>query len=1139
MGVFGRRPGTEEVVCMSEGREGRNLKRREAMKKWKAVLAVFLSVVLVLQSSNIQALADVIVGDGENGREEIVLDKPAEETESSEPVDEQKDTPPASEPKKEEPAEPAEPAAPEEPAEKKDEPAEKTEPAEKAEETKPVEETEPAQTPEPSKETSSTTADKPSSPETEDTTATLKFDVTGATLTYNQDGEKNVTADTADKTAKVETTQDFKFTVTPDDGQQIASVKAVTSDSAESAIAANDSGEYTLAAANVTDGTTIKVTTEAVPEPEAPAEEETTETDTTVTDDTTVEDEETTPETTLNSVQSVDNSISLMAATGEGIQDGSGTERDPYEVTAGSSVTITEEYINGQSNWSISKGGNLGKLSDTSRGSEGHLEWNGFTPEWVEGEDAHATLTVNGSARVGGEIVVRFGSNNRNYRYTYFEVVAAPVSATSIDVSIDRDSIMVGETAQATATVEPSNADYTWKSNNTSVATVDSNGRVTAKGIGTATISATTSNGLSDSVRVTVTRNTNNDVEQMTHFYVAYPGVEDPDAGTWNPGNWLYAGEGKANLPLASETAGGTIITGDLDSLVTDAPTYYMDKTITVDGVAYKWDRDGTRQPGTFTVVWDRAKCADGWNNSHMWDNESKVDESHLSGTNVWHIDGHLVFNSIDRVTVSFNIQNPGDEGPSLVDNYLYTLDKGEDATRIPPTNDKEYQGNTYRFDGWYLDKNFTKKATEADFRNIQENRDFYGRYVTEVTYTYNTTEGGSVTNSGESVDPVNGSPKGSTAQPANGYEFDGWYVGNTKIDAGNAASYNVEIDGATLKPIKKDGMYTGGTFEARFTQVVFQGTEITVQVVKEGEQSPIPAEGIVGLLNYADGGGTDNFKATYEAPVYKVNYTYEKLDCADIMLRIDESSLPEGYTVGSVESTNFNTPGASDLVINSNADKTEWTLDNVPGGATVTVKLVPKTDAGYTVHYMLKGSDTKLAEDKVVKNATYGKSYTEDAKEITGYVPETPTQQNVTADYDGTEITFCTAPPPTPSTRSSTGSRTSRATSTPRTSRPTRTRPRPARPASRPRPRPRTSPASPPSPSSSRRSPPTAAPSSTSTTTATSTTWSTRSPATCRRRHVQAGLRLERVVRPARDHARRGRRGDRLLHGRFPCGRP
>ena len=393
MGVFGRRPGTEEVVCMSEGREGRNLKRREAMKKWKAVLAVFLSVVLVLQSSNIQALADVIVGDGESGREEIVLDKPAEETEPSELTDEQKDTPPASEPKKaEEPAEPTEPATPEEPAEQKDEPAEETKPAEKVEETKP------AETTEPSKETSNSTADEQSSPETEDTTATLKFDVTGATLTYNQDGEKNVTADTADKTAKVETTQDFKFTVTPDDGQQIASVKAVTSDGAESDVVANDSGEYTLAAANVTDGTTIKVTTEAVPEPETPAEEETTETDTTVTDDTTVEDEETTPEVTLNSVASASNSVMVMANSG-----GNGTQGKPYLLTIDEdSQTITATYHRNWE-WYIQKVGGY-SWTPVQEGSSRPLQGVSATNVsngWSIGiytEDASVTISFTDSA---------------------------------------------------------------------------------------------------------------------------------------------------------------------------------------------------------------------------------------------------------------------------------------------------------------------------------------------------------------------------------------------------------------------------------------------------------------------------------------------------------------------------------------------------------------------------------------------------------------------------------------------------------------------------------------------------------------------------------------------------------------------
>lgn len=465
----------------------------------------------------------------------------------------------------------------------------------------------------------------------QDQLASIKLNLAdGASITLSKDGNK---IDDDTNPVKVPANEELKFTAQAAEGWQVDKVKTVI-DGVETELTADANGEYKIAADEVTDKLTVKVEAEAVPEPETPAEEETTETDATVTDDTTVEDEETTPEATPNSVQSVDNSISLMAATGNGILGGSGTEWDPYEVTAGSSVTITEDYKSDRAKWSISDGTQYGRLSNTSIGSKGRWTWDGYQ----EGEDARATLTINDNAKVDSKITVRFGYSGRfdsDYEYTYFEVVAQPVSANSIDVSIDQDSIMVGETAQATATVEPSNAGYTWNSSNTSVASVDSNGRVTAKGIGTATISATTSNGLSDSVRITVTRNTNNDVEQTTHFYVAYPGVDDPDAGTWNPGNWLYAGEGKANLPLASKTSGGTIITGDLDSLVTSAPTYYKDKTITVDGVAYKWDEDGTRQPGTFTVVWDRAKCADGWNNSHMWDNENKVDEPHQSGTNV------------------------------------------------------------------------------------------------------------------------------------------------------------------------------------------------------------------------------------------------------------------------------------------------------------------------------------------------------------------------------------------------------------------------------------------------------------------------------------------------------------------------
>mgnify|MGYP000554998066 FL=1 len=65
---------------MNERHEGKHLRRQEAKKRWKTILAVFLSVVLVMQSSNIQAFADVLASGGSEGRDEVVMDPAAEDT---------------------------------------------------------------------------------------------------------------------------------------------------------------------------------------------------------------------------------------------------------------------------------------------------------------------------------------------------------------------------------------------------------------------------------------------------------------------------------------------------------------------------------------------------------------------------------------------------------------------------------------------------------------------------------------------------------------------------------------------------------------------------------------------------------------------------------------------------------------------------------------------------------------------------------------------------------------------------------------------------------------------------------------------------------------------------------------------------
>ena len=94
-----------------------------------------------------------------------------------------------------------------------------------------------------------------------------------------------------------------------------------------------------------------------------------------------------------------------------------------------------------------------------------------------------------------------------NFKLEYYGDV---VYATGIDVTIDKPTIIVSETAQCTATVTPENAlvkDVTWTSSHPEVASVNANGLVKGLKAGTTEISATTMDGsnLTASVRLTVT----------------------------------------------------------------------------------------------------------------------------------------------------------------------------------------------------------------------------------------------------------------------------------------------------------------------------------------------------------------------------------------------------------------------------------------------------------------------------------------------------------------------------------------------------------------------------------------------------------------------------------------------------------
>jgi uncharacterized protein YjdB/endonuclease I len=80
--------------------------------------------------------------------------------------------------------------------------------------------------------------------------------------------------------------------------------------------------------------------------------------------------------------------------------------------------------------------------------------------------------------------------------YLYKQVVSVPV--TSVSLNYSSLTLSVGNTATLVATIVPGNAtnqSVTWASSNTSVATVDANGVVTAHAAGSATITVTTVDG--------------------------------------------------------------------------------------------------------------------------------------------------------------------------------------------------------------------------------------------------------------------------------------------------------------------------------------------------------------------------------------------------------------------------------------------------------------------------------------------------------------------------------------------------------------------------------------------------------------------------------------------------------------------
>ncbi len=139
------------------------------------------------------------------------------------------------------------------------------------------------------------------------------------------------------------------------------------------------------------------------------------------------------------------------------------------------------------------------------RSADNDLTWTSSNEEIAEitdiDEDYH-TYIVTITPKKEGTVTITVKANEKLSKSFDLEIKSRPVTSVSITTTCPYTTITTGSRYSLTGSVLPTNASYktlTWTSSNDNIITVDQEGNFTAVGEGTATITATSHNGLYDS----------------------------------------------------------------------------------------------------------------------------------------------------------------------------------------------------------------------------------------------------------------------------------------------------------------------------------------------------------------------------------------------------------------------------------------------------------------------------------------------------------------------------------------------------------------------------------------------------------------------------------------------------------------